>query len=155
MSILYSSLNATIEAALRFNVPFFDPTPSAPTRLLPQFRKGDVVEPTIYVVKGKTRQRYKLRSVAELWSLALGGDLEYVCGHFVELAWTNDSVRVELLLLPLKSYGERVTFQGTLNLRDSEKRRITGHSAPELSFWHDRGILLPPEAEEILESYKR
>lgn len=155
MSSLYPDVNTAVDAALRFNVAFFNPAPVAPTRLLPQLDTGDVVEPTVVVIKGRHRTRHKLRTGADLWILALGGDIEYILGHFLEVSWTNDGVRIELQLLPKKTLDNHVTFRGTLNLFYGSSRIVSGHDLPEVSFERNEQLLVPSEALEILKSYKR
>ena len=86
-------------------------------RLLPQLRQGKVVEPKVFIVKGRDRAYYQVRSVAELRDLALGGDVEYALNHYVEMSWTNDSVSLKLQLVPLVIKQDLIVFRAMLALQ--------------------------------------
>lgn len=121
-------------------------------RLLPQLRQGKVVEPKVFIVKGRDRAYYQVRSVAELRDLALGGDVEYALNHYVEMSWTNDSVSLKLQLVPLVIKQDLIVFRAMLALQYNGERLIVDEPLPRVSFSHNDGLLVPPEVLAFLQA---
>lgn len=148
------SAKSAVETIERFNIPSKPLLrPSGERRLL-QLQQSETITPTIYLIRGKNRTWFKIRNTRELQDLALGGDIEYLRGDRIEVAWTNDQIRLELLLVPRNVSATQITFSGEGVVYHKRSELILLSEIPSATFYLDKDLLVPQEVLDTLESHK-
>lgn len=138
-----------IEAVLRFNTPYDVPKKS----LALGFKEQQVVTPTAYaVLSNGDRKKYQVRTFQDVFGLALGGDIDYSYGDYLELRWANDGIGLKLKLIPQVCSHEKLVFHGTLSLYHSSHSIIRGLPFRRAIFYADRDLTVPNGILKLLES---
>lgn len=146
-----SDIMTAIHAVKQFNVPLSLPKRQSGV-MLPSLKQPRMIEAVVFVVKNQYRRRYRISDFKALWGLVVGGDIEYTSGHYVEISWLNDGVRVKLKLVPTVIDVGRIVFRAHLSLYHDSKRLITHQPVNRVTFRQETDLQVPKEVLEFLEN---